>query len=146
MKTALVTDPCYLISDREWSEICESTLKGEDDTSQLGDFRRSVQELLKVISGDSSAVAEYTGFGDWVNEIDGQTFYADSGMVCVVENTPKLKEYLEKEGIVLPLGVAYIEAEDNARYEIDKSNPNWSVVKILDRRGIKRSKLSADIV
>ena len=139
MKTVIVTDPCYLISDREWDGMCRCFFKDDDTEQGLKKFRALVQDLLKVISGDSYAVANDTGFGDWVNEIDGQKFYADSGMVCVVENTPKLQEYLKKENISLPLGVAYVDVYKNASYEIDTSDPNWSVVKILDRSGVLKS-------
>lgn len=133
MKTLIITDPCYLIKDSEWDDTCRYCFRneeGKNQTKELVKFRKFIQELLRINSGDKKAVAGDTGFGDWCNEIDGQQFYADSGMVCVVEYTNKLKKYLDKENILLPIGVAYVEVDDNATYKIDTSNPNWSVVRI----------------
>ena len=132
MKTIIVTDPCYLITNKDWDGLCNSYLKGNKGLDKL---KEMVQEVLRVISGDDKALAGETGFGDWENAIDGCEFYADSGMVCIVENTNKLIKYLEKEKIMLPLGVAYVEMEDDVTYQIDTSNPEWSIVRLKDSKG-----------
>lgn len=85
-----------------------------------------------MISGDDKAIADGTGFGDWSNKIDEHEFYADSGMVSICEYSPKLKKYLEENNITLPMGVAFLEVSEDATYEIDTSNSNWSVVRITD--------------
>lgn len=126
MKTIIVTDPCYILTNRDWDGLCKKYLSNSDDG--LVEFRNQVQKVLRIISGDEKALADDTGYGDWVNSIDGQMFYADSGMVCVVEYTDKLKKYLEKEDIMLPTGVAYVETGDDVTYRIDRKNPEWSRV------------------
>lgn len=139
MKKLLVTDPCYLISDEEWAGMCNACFKAGEEDNGIKKFAQQVQDLLRIISGDQKAVADDTGIGDWVNKIDGQMFYADSGMVCVVEDTEKLRGYLDKYKIILPLGVARVEVEDDAMYKIDRKDPTWSVVEILDSKRLLRS-------
>lgn len=131
MKKILVTDPCYLISDDDWSNICNMCFNRElEEDKALNKFNEMITELLKLNSGDKKAIADRTGFGDWVNSIDGKMFYADSGMVCVVEDTEKLRNYLLDKGMDLPTGVAHLEVEDDAEYSINTKNPRWSVVEI----------------
>lgn len=144
MKKVLVTDPCYLISDKDWSGVCDLCFKkdGEEDKA-LEKFNEMITELLRLNSGDKKATADRTGFGDWENSIGGKMFYADSGMVCVVEDTEKLEKYLTDEGMTLPTGVAILEVEDDATYDIDTENPHWSVVKIYSGGRTIRSE-SAD--
>lgn len=130
MKDVIVTDPCYLISNEDWDKLIK---EAEQDSGEnwINCFDNIVAKYLIKISGDSHAVAGSTGFGDWVNEIDGQEFGADSGMVCVVENTKELQSYLEKNKIsILPGLSALVSVNDSATYEIDRTNPYWSVVKI----------------
>ena len=136
MKTVIVTDPCYIIKDGEWDDACKYCSKdntGVEGNKEFDNFKDFIQNLLRTVSGDQLAVADETGFGDWVNEIGGQKFYADSGMVCVVELTDKLKNYMADNGINLPMGVAYIDVDSSATYEIDTSDRDWSVVKIKSR-------------
>jgi len=139
MKKLLVTDPCYLINETDWAGMCDACFGKVEGDEGFKKFKNQVQELLRAISGDIKAVADETGIGDWTNSIDNQMFYADSGMVCVVEDTKKLREYLDKYKIILPIGVARVEVEDDAMYKIDTHNPNWSVVEILDSKKLLRS-------
>lgn len=134
MKTIIVTDPCYIIKDSEWDDACRYCFRdkwGKNIIEETAKFSGFITSLLRVISGDEKAIADGTGFGDWTNEIDGQEFYADSGMVSICEYSSKLKKYLEKNNIMLPMG-AFLKVSEDATYEIDTSNPNWSVVKITD--------------
>ena len=129
MKKIFVTDPCYIIGEDDWGEMCEMADASQEDWQDC--FESLVQSSLRRISGDEKAVAGRTGFGDWTNEIDGKPFCADSGMVCVVENTDLLKQYMDDEKCAFAPGtMAYLEVEDDASYEIDRTNPKWSVVKI----------------
>ena len=131
MKKVLVTDPCYLISDSDWSNVCDYCFKKDgDEEKALEKFNQMITDLLRLNSGDEKAIADRTGFGDWTNSINDKMFYADSGMVCVVEDTEKLENYLTDKGIDLPTGVAHLEVEDDAEYKINTENPNWSVVEI----------------
>ena len=141
MKTVIVTDPCYLITDRDWSGMCNECFNKEQGDDGLVKFRDRVQELLRVISGDETAVAGDTGFGDWQNEIDEKMFYADSGMVCVVELTEKLEKYMEKWNVHPSLGVAYLTVYDDAKYRIDTTDPQWSVVWVESEREVFHSLL-----
>ena len=140
MKKLLVTDPCYLISDDDWSNVCSMCFNKElEENKALNKFNEMITELLKLNSGDDKAIADRTGFGDWVNSIDGKMFYADSGMVCVVEDTEKLRNYLLDKGIDLPTGVAHLEVEDDAHCNINTDDPTWSVVEISSGGKLIRS-------
>ena len=134
----LVTDPCYLISNDDWDNLCEMTnqeVKSTDVEEWCKRFSENVTSRLVLISGDSKAVADNTGFGDWANEIGGKPFYADAGMVCVVKCTDALKEYMDKDMEPPIIGLAILEVPDDAYYEIDTENPEWSVVKIYNSDG-----------
>ena len=140
MKKLLVTDPCYLISDDDWSNVCNACFKEDgDEEKALNKFNEMITELLKLNSGDKKAIADRTGFGDWMNSIDDKMFYADSGMVCVVEDTEKLRNYLLDKGMDLPTGVAHLEVEDDAEYKINTEDPTWSVVEIYSGDKLIRS-------
>lgn len=135
MKRVTVTDPCYLISNSDWDKLIKES-EGKAGQDWITVFDETVTRFLISISGDSQAVAGDTGCGDWVNEIDGAEFGADSGMVCVVEYTSNLRKYIKDNYIkdnknpILPDLTPLILVDDDATYEIDKSNPHWSVVKI----------------
>lgn len=140
MKKVLVTDPCYLISDSDWSNVCDYCFKKDgDEEKALEKFNQMITDLLRLNSGDEKAIADRTGFGDWTNSINDKMFYADSGMVCVVEDTEKLENYLTDKGIDLPTGVAHLEVEDDAEYKINTENPNWSVVEIYSGGDVIKS-------
>lgn len=129
MKRMIITDPCYLISDRDWQGLCNAYLEKQDDYSK---FVEMLTQVLRVISGDEKAIIDATGFGDWSNEIADKDFYADSGLVCVVEHTKKLDKYLDKENIGFrPDLSAEIEYEVEQSRQIDTSNPEWSVVRLI---------------
>lgn len=128
MKHILITDPCYIIKDKEWDELCNRHL-GED--AQEGDFEQALSKRLQEISGDKKAIVGNTGFGDWDNMIDGQSFYADSGLVCVVEETKALRNYIGGEPYPLG-GVARIKVPESAFYELNFMNPRWTKVIIWD--------------
>lgn len=114
MHTYVVTDPCYLISDEEWSKLSF----GDDDK-----LFAQIKEKL----GAGSEVAD-TGYGDWSNWIAGQAFYADSGLVCFAEvDKESLKDNL--------MGMAFIESEIPLYCEMDRSNPEWTVVCVHDAAG-----------
>ena len=132
MKKIIVTDPCYLISNEDWDKMtkeCEE-IKG---ANWFYLFDKYVEAFLVENFKDKLAVAKETGFGDWSNEIDGVEFGADSGMVCVVEHTKELQEYIDKHNIsILPGLAAILPVGDKAYYEIDTSNSAWSVVRVYD--------------
>lgn len=127
MKKILVTDPCYLISDEAWSIMCHNCFKEGDEAVGLAKFKRQVQSYLRLLSLDDKALVEDTGIGDWTNMIDGQEFGADSGMVCVVEDTAELRKNVPE-----PLA-ASVEVSDNVKYELDVSDPDWTIVRIRDK-------------
>ena len=147
MKT-LVTDPCYIISDKDWQEMCVKT-DAYIKKNHLGNgswspyFEKLVQKRLRQVSRDKKAVVGGTGFGDWTNKMVGQEgkiltidFYADSGMVCVVKDTDQLKGYMNDNNDTLPLGGASIlDLPKTATYKLDYTNPHWTVVTIFTRLG-----------
>lgn len=129
MKRMIITDPCYLISDRDWIALCDACLVKKDDYNK---FLEMLADLLRVVSGDEKAILDSTGFGDWSNEIGNKDFYADSGLVCVVEHTDKLDKYLDKENVDFrPDLLAEVEYEMENSRRIDTSNPEWSVVRLM---------------
>lgn len=125
MKTIIVTDPCYILEDEEWSRLCDKYLASTAKESEDLDFAQAVQKDLESISGDTKAVVGETKVGDWVNRMAGEgvleeQFAADSGLVCVVELTDGLSRYWEKYGSpVAPGCVARLEVPDNAFYELN---------------------------
>ena len=143
----IVTDPCYILSNEAWDVLCKETDKEvKADWKQWSVvFREKVQKLLRKISKDHNALADDTGFGDWSNymsaidntKVEQHDFVADSGMVCIVKDTPQLQEYLKQNDIVIPpLGCyAELKVPNDSVYEIDKTDPGWSVVRIKDVNG-----------
>lgn len=135
----LITDPCYVLPDEVWNKCCDVAL---DDTPEAYDrFDDTVTEELKQYSGSNNAKACRTGFGDWCNKIDSSgegvhhiihsEFGADSGMVCVVEYTDRVKaefsKHLFKNGCA-----ALIETEGDVTIYLHQDNPEWTEVEIID--------------
>lgn len=118
MHTYVVTDPCYLFSDEEWSKF------------SFGDDEKLFAQIKEKL-GAGSEVAS-TGYGDWSNWIAGQTFYADSGLVCFAEVD---KESLKDNKCYNLMGMAFIESEIPLYCEMDTSNPEWTVVYVKDASG-----------
>lgn len=122
MKYVVVTDPCYILSDKTWDELGNKYGWGDE-------FTLKVAEKLREISGDPKAVAGITKVGDWCNSmtyIGGichvlePDFAADSGMVCAVELTDKLQEYWQKNGSSVSEGcVARLKVPKVAFYELN---------------------------
>lgn len=131
----LITDPCYLIADEDWDILIEKAdKKAKDNEAWAKCFDELITNFLREISGDKKAVASGTGIGDWVNSIDGQQFGADSGMVCVVKSTRALQKYLKEKNIVCnPLCVASLKLDGVVNYELDTSNPRWTIVKVWNK-------------
>lgn len=118
MHTYVVTDPCYLFTDEEWS-----SLDFHNDSKLFAEIKEKL--------GPGSEVA-LTGFGDWENFIAGQTFFADSGLVCFAEIK---KEDTKDISIGKVMGMAFIESEIPLYCEMDTSNPDWTVVRVHDAAG-----------
>lgn len=135
MKKFIIADPCYLIADLEiWDCFCD-IIQDTDVTE--------AEKFLTQYLGTPVRIAS-TGCGDWSNNIHGKnviqsTFFADAGLVCVVELTPlvdKMHETIFGYRISgKPAGVAIIEAEGLAEVSFDTSNPHWTVVNITDTEG-----------
>lgn len=143
-KQYIITDPCYILSDTVWQNICKSC---KDDDYYNGTFDNKVTEELNKLANTTTAKASTTGFGDWDNCIhsDNPTeaniiqpdFFADSGMVCVVEYNDNIKQALkDKDNDHLTDedkgGAAVIEIQDDSDIDIemDTSDTNWTQVKI----------------
>ena len=58
-------------------------------------------------------------------------FFADSGMVCVVEYTNDIKDRIDTT-LIERGGIALIETEGEVKIEMDTNDPNWTVVYIED--------------
>lgn len=132
--TYLVTDPCYIIDNDVWDNICGQCTS--DDFCN-GKFDRLVAEALTKLTG-SKAYASGTGFGDWSNTLLGETvnsgeFVADAGMVSVCKLDAALFSKYTPEQIK-NLG-AIFEAEGEIEVSFDDSDSDWTVVNIVDQAG-----------
>lgn len=135
MKKFIITDPCYLVPDPEiWDCFC--------DIIQDTDMTEAEKFLTQYLATPVRVAS--TGYGDWSNDIHGKnvissTFFADAGLVCVVELTPlvdKMHETIFGYHISgKPAGVAIIEAEGLTEVKFDDSNPHWIVITITDTDG-----------
>lgn len=149
MKTKyIITDPCYLISGKEWSRVYTSAEVFCKKEGTFNDFRRfreihevEIAAWLEFETG-SKAFVSSTGYGDWENSlfsIDGKNkehvgdFMADSGLVCVAKVSKELEdiaEDLDRHGLA-----AVFEAEGEITVEMDTSDSSWTVISIKDEAG-----------
>lgn len=151
-KRYIITDPCYVLPENIWSEIGEKVYHFNDsnrenierDYNQENiDFTNYCTEALQEFSGDYKAIASRTGFGDWSNNLHGEDvikadFFADSGMVCAVELTDTIKEAIARSNESLPeeswyRGMAILETDKDVSFEMDTSNPEWTIVLVKDK-------------
>lgn len=125
----IVTDPCYLInSNSVWHEFC--SLWFEDKAT-------AAEKVISNAVGTAVSISD-TGFGDWTNHLYGEgviesEFFADAGMVCVCELTDTIEKTLVKKYRHV-LGAVF-EASGIADIEFDRSNSNWTVVRIVTEDG-----------
>lgn len=133
-KKIVVTDPCYIMSDQDWDACCKEAEQRRDEHKQEWEeaFDEIVSRKLSELSGHK-AYATTTGFGDWDNEIDGQRFCADSGMVCVCYLTEEMEAKLDE--YPNPYIAAIIEVEGDIKVEFNYDNPDWTVVYVEDEAG-----------
>lgn len=142
MKKFIITDPCYLVDSHEvWDSFCN--LIQDADLSEGETVTIEAEKMLSRYLDTPVRVAS-TGYGDWSNDIHGKnvirtTFFADAGLVCVVELTP-IVDQMHKNIFGYRIsdnqaGVAVIEAEGLAEVRFDTSNPHWTVITITDTYG-----------
>ena len=151
----LVTDPCYLLDlypnnkDRIWDRCIDDMYdsdksnKYEDRTDYTG-----VQKILSEELGINVLRVSDTGYGDWANSISSTSehiriiknkFYADAGLMCVVEINDKLKNYLKNNTIG-----AIFEIDIPVDIHVDDSNSYWYVLEITDIDGCHKLVTSED--
>lgn len=142
MTEYIITDPVYILSDEVWRDICDQC-SGLPDKKYTEKFNSLTTKALNKLAGTRNAVACHTGFGDWDNQMYGSDesaiierfFTADSGMVCVVRYTKKIKDALTMNGndkLISKGGIAVIETVGKVTIEMDTSNEEWTVVHIDD--------------
>lgn len=136
----LVTDPCYLLhmldSEEErddlWSYVCNADFMRYSD-------QKDVSKRMSDVLGVNILRISDTGYGDWSNRIRSFSkhikvlspeFYADAGMMCVVEINEKLENYLKEHDIG-----AIFESDEPIAVDVDYSNRSWYVLKITDLNG-----------
>lgn len=137
----LVTDPCYILSNDDWREVCDIADKAGDWTEA---FNNACADKLREVSGDKRADACGTGYGDWSNRLFGMSgratilcndFYADSGMVCVVEVTDQLEKYLANNDHDMESLAAVVESDEPLEGVFDCENTSWTVVRLVTVNG-----------
>ena len=142
----LVTDPCYLLDldavngDSIWNKCIDDMFnsdhsdKYEDRTDYTG-----VQKILSEELGVNVLRVSDTGYGDWVNSISSTSehikivknkFFADAGLMCVVEINEKLENFLKNHSIG-----AIFESDEPIAVDVDCTDENWYVLKITDVGG-----------
>ena len=140
----LVTDPCYLLDldsknkDRIWDRCIDdmydsdNSNKYEDRTDYTG-----VQKILSEELGINVLRVSDTGYGDWANSISSTSehikiiknkFFADAGLMCVVEINDKLKNFLKDN----PIG-AIFESDIPVDIHVNDLNSYWFVLEITDK-------------
>ena len=151
----LVTDPCYLLDldpknkDRIWN-LCIDDMYNSDNSDKYEDRTdyTGVQKILSEELGINVLRVSDTGYGDWANSISStsehikiikNTFFADAGLMCVVEINDKLKNYLKDDSIG-----AIFESDISADVHVDDSNSYWFVLEITDIDGFHKLVTSED--
>lgn len=120
-----ITDPCYLA---DWDER-EST-----------GYDLDIESWVENQTGHKAWVSD-TGYGDWSNSISGiveivdghNEFCADSGMVCVCCPTEKMIEHIKS--FPNPHCAAYFIADEDINVVMDRSDSEWTVVKVYNKEG-----------
>ena len=133
-KKIVVTDPRYIMSNEDWTKCGDAAEKQRDEHKREWEeaFHEIVTQRLTELSGHK-AYATSTGFGDWDNDIDGQFFCADSGMVCVCYLTDEMQKMLDESPNKEI--AAIITVEGDIKVNFDYSNLDWTVVEIEDSAG-----------
>ena len=143
----LVTDPCYLLDldavncDSIWNK-CIDDMYDSDHSGKYDDRTdyTGVQKILSDELGINVIRVSDTGYGDWVNSISSTSehiriiknkFFADAGLMCVVEINDKLENYLKDN----PIG-AIFESDEPIAVDVDCNNSSWYVLKITDLSGL----------
>lgn len=72
----LVTDPCYVVPDEDWSDYCDAFYGGTAKNAQ--DW--VIEGVGRIIKVDNTSY----GDGEW-NVGKGMSVMADAGLVCIVQ-------------------------------------------------------------
>lgn len=140
----LITDPCYLLGlddknrDRIWNR-CINDIYGSENSNKYDDNTdyTGVQKILSEELGLNVLRVSDTGYGDWSNSISSTSakvkiikneFYADAGMMCVVEINDKLENYLKYNSIG-----AVFEINGEIDIRVNDSDSNWYILEITDK-------------
>lgn len=141
MSKYIITDPCYILNDIVWDNACKECF--DDSPEQYANFDKRITQELNKLANTNNALASGTGYGDWNNEIYSSNgrkvlqseFFADSGMVCVVEYNEFIQKALEEKDntrLIERGGCALIETVGRVSVKMDMSNKDWTVVEIYD--------------
>ena len=139
----LVTDPCYLVDldpknkDRIWN-LCIDDMFNSDNSDKYEDGTNytDVQKILSEELGINVLRVSDTGYGDWANSISStsehikiikNTFFADAGMMCVVEINDKLENFFKDNNIG-----AIFESDIPVSVHVDDTYSDWYVLRITD--------------
>jgi hypothetical protein len=141
----LITDPCYLLDllstqkerDNLWSYVCESIHDYDRDYDGT-DHKDACTRMSDVLGLNILRISD-TGFGDWSNTITSTSkhinvlipeFYADAGMMCVVEINEKLENFLKEHDIG-----AIFESDVPISVSVNDEERGWYVLEIMDEKG-----------
>ena len=141
----LVTDPCYLLDllstqqerDKLWDYVCNSI--HDYDRDYDGTDHEDATKRMSDVLGLNILRMSDTGFGDWSNTITSTSkhinvlvpeFYADAGMMCVVEINEKLENFLKDHDIG-----AIFESDVPISVSVNNEDRGWYVLEIMDEHG-----------
>ena len=141
----IVTDPCYLLDllktqeerDKLWDYVCNSIHDYDRDYDGT-DHKDACTRMSDVLGLNILRISD-TGFGDWSNTLTSCSkhinvlvpeFYADAGMMCVVEVNEKLENFLKDHDIG-----AIFESDVPISVSVNDEDRSWYVLKIMDEKG-----------
>jgi hypothetical protein len=143
----LVTDPCYLLDldpvnrDSIWHNCMNDMYNGDTGSDKYEDRTNytGVQKILSEALGVNILRVSDTGYGDWSNtllsgskhiKVIKPDFFADAGMMCVVEVNEKLENFLKENDIG-----AIFESDVPISVSVNDEDRGWYVLKIMDEKG-----------
>ena len=131
-KQYVITDPCYILDDEEWNDVCEQI----DDMYM---FENAIAKKLTALTNEPAEVAE-TKVGDWCNELNQNymkmddcdliqsEFCADAGMVCACLLNDRVRNRL-KDSNLNSYAIIEVDSKSDVKFIMDKSG-STTVVRI----------------
>lgn len=136
IKTIIITDPSYILTEDEYSYLGNLSLDQKDISfSGFADtFAGEVEKFLQDKLGFEDAMVAYIGCGSWSNTLHSASkkvdiiqsdFDSHTGLVVVSTYHPKMKTLLEE---MPPFCYSIADVPEDTIYTIDRKNKDWTVI------------------